>query len=80
MKGKATYVDLALELLEAEGYVNAERDGQAKRHHSLNPYRVPESQPSPNRVPDPVAIPSPPSPTSVSGTRDPVADSLEMAA
>jgi hypothetical protein len=52
VKGKASYVDLALELLVAEGYVDAEQDGQAKHHRSLMRYRVPESQPGPNRVPD----------------------------
>lgn len=74
VKGKASYVDLALELLVSEGFVNAERDGQSKRHSVVNPYRVPESLPGPDRVPDPVAIPGPPGPALLSGTRDPVAD------
>jgi hypothetical protein len=77
VKGKASYVDLALELLVAEGFVNAERDGQSKRHHVVKPYRVPESQPGPDRVPDPVAQPGPPGPALLSGTRDPVADRAE---
>jgi len=37
--GKQDYKDLALELLVAEGYVEARRDGQAHRHYSIHPYR-----------------------------------------
>jgi hypothetical protein len=58
--GKAGAVDLGLELLIAEGFIEPRRDGQAIRHHSIRPYRemddqtdrVPVSQPCPNRVPD----------------------------
>jgi archaellum biogenesis ATPase FlaH len=54
--GKAAVVDLALELLIAEGYIATEEDGQALRHHSVKPYREPTvstvSAPCPNRVPD----------------------------
>jgi hypothetical protein len=58
--GKAKAVDLALEILISEYYVDPRRDGQATRHHSLKPYhedsdtgnRVPVSQPCPDRVPD----------------------------
>ncbi len=49
MKGKAQYVDLAL--LIAEGYVDAQRNGQAIRHRSIKPYRVPVSQPCPGHGP-----------------------------
>ena len=72
VKGRATYVDLALELLVSEGFVRVERDGQANRHHHLKPYHEEpgptESQPSPgpgsgNRVPGSPAL---------KGTRDPV--------
>jgi hypothetical protein len=58
--GRAEYVDLALELLVSEGYIEAHKDGQAHRHGSIRPYREDtetptestESQPSPNRVRD----------------------------
>jgi hypothetical protein len=60
--GKAEWVDLGLGLLIAEGYIRAEKDGQAHRHHAIKLYREAadpatestESQPSPNRVPDSV--------------------------
>jgi archaellum biogenesis ATPase FlaH len=56
--GRSEYVTLALQLLVSEGYIDAERDGQAHRHRSLKPYTTPtastESPPSPNQVPDPV--------------------------
>ena len=54
--GKATTVDLALELLIAEGYIATTEDGQASRHSSSRPYREPTvsavSEPCPDRVPD----------------------------
>jgi hypothetical protein len=54
--GKATTVDLALELLIAEGYIAAEHDGRATRHTSLKPYREPTvstvSRPCPAPCPD----------------------------
>jgi hypothetical protein len=61
--GKAENVDLALELLIAEGYIEAQRHGQAHRHESAKPYREAddpstestESQPSPDQVPDSVS-------------------------
>jgi hypothetical protein len=37
--GKAATIDLALELLINERYVETRRDGQAVRHHSLRPFR-----------------------------------------
>jgi hypothetical protein len=59
VKGKASWVDLALELLIAEHHVRTQPDGQALRHHITTPYRepddtnrVPVSEPCPNRVPD----------------------------
>jgi hypothetical protein len=56
--GRGEYVTLALQLLVAEGFIEAQQEGQARRHHSLKPYRQPtestESHPSPNQVPDPV--------------------------
>jgi hypothetical protein len=56
--GRSEYVTLALQLLTSEGHISAEKDGQAHRHRSLKPYREhtesTESEPSPNRVPDPV--------------------------
>ena len=53
--GKAGAVDLGLEMLIAEGFIEPRRDGQAIRHHSIRPYRemddqtdrVPLSQPCP---------------------------------
>lgn len=67
VKGKTNYVDLALELLTAEGYVRVEQDGQARRHHVVTPYREaddpnpdPLTQPCPN--PDPVAGETDPDP------------------
>lgn len=62
VKGKAAYVDTALELLIADSYIGAQVDGQATRHHSITPFRehedphrVPVSQPRPDRVPDTVS-------------------------
>lgn len=59
VKGKASYVDLALELLIADQYVRTEAHGQTLHHHVKQPYReaadtdrVPVSEPCPNRVPD----------------------------
>src|SRR5207249_3499838 len=39
VKGRAEYVDLALDLLIAEGFVEARRDRQATRHYVRRPYR-----------------------------------------
>jgi hypothetical protein len=39
VQGKAATIDLALELLVSELYVEARRDGQAVRHYSLRPFR-----------------------------------------
>lgn len=59
VKGKATFVDTALELLIAEQFVAVEADGQARLHRASRPYReaedpnrVPVSRPCPDRVPD----------------------------
>lgn len=55
VKGRAEFVDQALRLLVDEGYVQVENAGQARRHRSIKPYRVPKSIPGPDRVPDPVS-------------------------
>ncbi|HEY4895402.1 MAG TPA: hypothetical protein VII01_04870 [Solirubrobacteraceae bacterium] len=57
--GNAKNVDLALELLIAEGHIERRQDGPQKlSHHSLRPYREAtesaESEPSPDQVSDPV--------------------------
>jgi hypothetical protein len=39
VSGRASYIDQALGLLIAEGYVEAHEDGQARRHRSVKPYR-----------------------------------------
>lgn len=39
VKGRNEYKDLALELLIAEGYVGAHKQGQSKYHHSIKPFR-----------------------------------------
>ncbi len=39
VSGKSDYKDLALERLIAEGNVEVQRDGQARHHHSLRPFR-----------------------------------------
>jgi hypothetical protein len=69
VKGRAAAVDLALELLIADGYLRVEKDGQASRHHSQRAYRedddthrVPVSAPCPDRVPDRVSVRVPVSP------------------
>jgi AAA domain len=43
VKGKNDYVDLALELLVANEFVAVERDGQARRHRVVRPYREAEN-------------------------------------
>lgn len=65
---KATYVDLALELLISEGFVTFKREGQAKLHHVVKPYRVPTES---HRVPDPAGDTGSPGPPPFKGTRDP---------
>jgi hypothetical protein len=57
VSGKAAYVDQALRVLVAEGFISQRPDGQAKRHYVVNQYRedddrVPVSRPCPDRVPD----------------------------
>ncbi len=57
--GRAEYVNLALELLVTEHFVEVHKDGQAHRHHSVKAYREDADpanrvQPCPNRVPDTV--------------------------
>jgi hypothetical protein len=42
--GKAEYVDLARELLVAEGYVEERKEGAAKRHYPLRPYTEDEDE------------------------------------
>jgi hypothetical protein len=39
VKGGSKYIDLALELLLSEGFVEVRRDGQTDSHHSLKPFR-----------------------------------------
>jgi hypothetical protein len=39
VKGDNSYIDLALELLVSEGYVEVRKDGQTEQHHSLKPFR-----------------------------------------
>jgi KaiC/GvpD/RAD55 family RecA-like ATPase len=79
VRGRAKHVDLARELLTAEGYITARQDGQADRYESLRPYRSTEESnrvpPCPDRVPDarvsPVSTVSPPVGTRGRGTRMP---------
>lgn len=59
VKGKAIYIDQAITILADEDFISVRPDGSTNRHYSLKPSRVPESQPSPNRVPDPVEEPGP---------------------
>jgi Arc/MetJ family transcription regulator len=52
VSGKAAYVDQALRVLVAEGFVSQRADGQARRHYVVNMFReehdrVPVSQPCP---------------------------------
>ncbi len=51
VKGKHEAKDLALELLVAEGFVEARRDGQAVRHYSVRPFREGSVPPVPHRDP-----------------------------
>lgn len=44
VKGKGIYIDLALDLLLSEGYVQRQRDGTADRHNSLRPFREVEDE------------------------------------
>ncbi len=57
--GNAKMVDLALELLVSEGYIERRKEGPQKlAHHSIRPYKEAtestESEPSPNQVSDSV--------------------------
>jgi hypothetical protein len=69
---KNDWIDLALELLISEGFIEAREDGQAHRHYSIRPYRegtVPTvPQPCPNRAPGTVEPTVPPCPTPKGGT------------
>jgi hypothetical protein len=49
VSGRAEWIDLALEILIAEGYVEDRRDGKANRHHSIKPYL--EASAEADRVP-----------------------------
>ena len=42
--GKAEYVDLAREVLVAEGYVDVRKEGTAQRHSSLRPFTEDEGE------------------------------------
>jgi hypothetical protein len=44
VQGKAVFVDLALDLLVSEKYVERRKDGQADRHHSQRPFREAEDE------------------------------------
>jgi len=48
VRGKAAWVDTALELLIAEGFIRAEAHGQARHHHVERPFRADEDD---DRVP-----------------------------
>jgi hypothetical protein len=56
VRGKGATVDLALELLIAEGFVRVERAGQTNHHHHVRPYTEPTvstvSPPCPAPCPD----------------------------
>lgn len=52
--GKNDFIDLALDTLLRDGYVDFERDGQAHLHYSIKPY------PDPDRAPVPQPCPSVP--------------------
>lgn len=76
VKGKNPAKDLALEILVAEGYVAARREGIADRHYSSNPYRetaaetadrAPVPRPCPDRAPAQSRTTVPPCP-SLEGT------------
>ncbi len=43
---KAEHVDLAIELLIREGYVEVRKDGQAHPHHTVKPYRETDDPPT----------------------------------
>lgn len=45
VKGRSDYVDLAAQLLEAEGFIGTHRNGQARYHHSIKPYRADSENP-----------------------------------
>jgi hypothetical protein len=74
--GKNDWIDLALELLVSEGFIDAREDGQAHRHYSIRPYRedaesptVPTvPQPCPNRAPGTAEPTVPPCPDLKEGT------------
>lgn len=52
VKGRNDVIDLALELLIAEGHIDARRDGTAHHHHSTRPYRQDDDSAAvPNRAP-----------------------------
>jgi len=57
ISGRNEYVDLALERLLIEGYVEARRDGQAHRHYSLQPFREADDPGDPARLPNPAPTP-----------------------
>lgn len=74
--GKSDYVDLALNILVGEGYVEVRRAGQATQHHPIRPYREadeqtdrdPVPQPCPNRAPVTAVRDRDPVPPSLKGT------------
>ncbi len=73
VRGKTGVADLALELLIAESYIEARREGQAHRHYSLKAYR--EEDDTANR--DPVTQPCPNrDPVTLASDRDPVTPPL----
>lgn len=76
VRGKGEYIDLALRLLVSERFVERRQEGQGQRHYNLIPYHErdepgPESQPSPERVPDPATPTESPGPSSYREDPDP---------
>ncbi len=51
VKGKNDYIDLALDLLVSEGYVDRRQDGRATRHYPARPFEGPDRAPVPERAP-----------------------------
>jgi hypothetical protein len=76
VRGRAKHVDLARELLTAEGFITPREDGQADRYESIRPFRNDHEDdrvpPRPDRVPDTgVSTVSPPVGTRGRGTQTP---------
>jgi hypothetical protein len=84
--GRKENVTLALQLLVAEGYIDAQKDGQAHRHYALRPFLADAenvtgstgSQLGPNWVPDPGLATGSTGSTPLKG--DPVTDPVSHSA